>query len=97
LLWTEHHPTIDLHHQVYFAPGRRLRFDFAHWGSKVAIEVQGGIWIKGGHSTPKGIQQDYEKLNTAQALGWLVFQVTDESMNDLAVLNQIAGAIAGRS
>lgn len=96
LLWAEHYPKIDLHSQVYFAKGRKLHFDFAHWPSKTAIEIQGGIWIQGGHSTPKGIQQDYEKLNLAQSLGWLVFQVTAESMNGLDVLGQIAGAIEAR-
>lgn len=64
---------------------RMYRFDFA-WpnvdtGGGVAIEVQGGIWRRGGGAhTGKGHLRDMEKLNLAQALGWRVLQRTPQNL-----------------
>ena len=54
--------------------GRRWRFDFAYPEHKIGIEVQGGIYSRGAHARGVGLERDYEKLNTAQMLGWRVFQ-----------------------
>lgn len=59
-----------------FDSSRRWRFDFAYSDRKIGIEVQGGIWIKGGHNTGKGIEKDYEKLNNALLQGWKVLLFT---------------------
>ena len=92
-LWVKLFPEIDLHAEHQFDENRKFRFDFAHILSKTAIEVQGGIWIKGGHSTPKGIQRDYEKLNLAQSLGWRVFLLTAETCEYEAELSAIANVM----
>ena len=49
-LWQEHGPIgLDLTPEHRFAPGRRLRFDYAHLPSKTAIEIEGLVWFgKGG-------------------------------------------------
>jgi hypothetical protein len=36
----------------------------------VYLEVQGGIWIKGGHNRGAQMKKDWEKANEASALGW---------------------------
>lgn len=38
----------------------------------VAIEVQGGIWTRGRHTRGAALVKEWEKLNTAAALGWRV-------------------------
>ena len=38
----------------YFNPARKWRFDFAHLESRVAIELEGGIWSGGRHTRPPG-------------------------------------------
>lgn len=38
--------------------------------SKVYLEVQGGIWIGGGHNRGAQMKKDWEKYNTATELGW---------------------------
>jgi hypothetical protein len=65
-----------------FHPERLWRLDFAWVAPKVAIEVQGGIWLKGrtGHSTGKGLANDYEKHNAVVQLGWLLLYFTPEQM-----------------
>lgn len=50
--------------------GRRFRWDFAWPEHKLLVEVQGGIWQRGGHSTGKGITRDAEKLNLASLAGY---------------------------
>ncbi len=74
-------PAPELQHK-FAAPERRWAFDYAWPGNlgMVAIEVQGGIWVRGAHS--RGAQQlkDFEKLNAAQLRGWRVFQVTPDQL-----------------
>jgi len=48
-----------------FHPERRWRFDFCWPGFKLAVEVEGGIFIGRGHSRPKWIVKDMEKYNQA--------------------------------
>lgn len=60
-----------------FHPSREWRFDVAWPKYKVALEVHGGGWNPGksGHHTGVGAAADWEKLNAAQMLGWIVLQV----------------------
>ncbi len=61
--------------EYYFHPERKWRFDFAHEGYRIAVELQGGIFgKKSGHNSGVGIRNGMEKLNEAQRLGWRVFQ-----------------------
>lgn len=62
--------------QYRFHPERRWRFDFAWPERKVAVEVDGGIWINGRHNRASGYEADCEKLNEAACLGWRVIRVT---------------------
>lgn len=95
-LWTYLFPDIDLNTEVTLIPKRRFRFDYVHEPSKVAIEINGQIWHKGGHSSGKGLQRDYEKLNLAQSLGYKVFQLSGNMINE-EWLNIIATTINNSS
>ena len=48
--------------------GRRWRFDICWPDHRVAIEVNGGIWIRGGHNRGAQMLKDWEKWNTATAI-----------------------------
>ncbi len=80
-LWIELYPDIDLETEVRLIPKRKFRFDYVHFDSKVAIEINGQIWHQGGHSSGTGLQRDYEKLNLAQSSGYKVFQLSKEMIN----------------
>ncbi len=58
-----------------FHPTRKWRFDFAHLASRVAIEIEGGVWSGGRHTRGAGFVTDCEKYNAALALGWRVFRL----------------------
>ena len=53
-----------------FHPVRKWRFDLAWPEKKLYLEVDGGIWIKGGHNRGAQMKKDWEKRNAASILGW---------------------------
>jgi len=75
----------DLVAEHRFAPPRKWRFDRAHLGARVAIEIDGGTQRGGRHVTGAGFTRDCEKLNTAAARGWLVFRLTSDMLRDAPV------------
>ena len=63
-----------------FAPPRRWRFDYAFPQHKVAVEVEGGVWIRGRHTRGAGFVKDLEKYSEAAILGWAVIRVVPDSL-----------------
>ena len=58
-----------------FHPERKWRLDWSWPDRKVAVEVHGSVWMQGRHTRGGGFLNDREKMNTAQAMGWKVFEV----------------------
>ena len=78
-----------------FHPTRRWRFDYAIPEHKIALEVEGGVWTGGRHTSPKGFLGDIEKYNTATLMGWRVFRTTPDELYKLSTINLIKSAIWG--
>lgn len=81
--------------QVAFAKAirRKWLFDFAWPDIKLAVEVQGGIWMRrGAHNTGTAITRDCEKGNEAILLGWTVLHVTTDQVDNLQALDWIIRA-----
>lgn len=74
-------------------PGRRFRWDIAFKEKRLLIEVNGGIWHKGGHSTGKGITRDCEKNNLAVLLGYRCLAVTADHIKSGQALKWILEAL----
>ena len=53
-----------------FHPVRRWRIDFAWPFYKLAVEIEGGIFIRGRHVRGKGFVGDMQKYNALTELGW---------------------------
>jgi very-short-patch-repair endonuclease len=70
----------ELVEEYRFHPVRKWRYDFAHISSKVAVELQGGIWSGGRHGRGYGIVGDYEKMNESQFCGWTVIQLSSKQI-----------------
>lgn len=66
--------------EVRFHEVRRWRFDYAWIGPKIAVEIEGGIWIKGAHTRGAHFLSDAEKYNVATAQGWRVFRFTPQQL-----------------
>lgn len=59
---------------------RKFRWDFAFPSQRLALEIDGGVWVKGGHSTGTGILRDMEKLNTGTVNGWRLLRLTPQQV-----------------
>lgn len=77
-----------------FNPERRWRFDFGWPEKKVALEVEGGIWIQGRHSRGgSAFIADCDKYNAATLAGWKVFRVTHEHIKSGDAINLVQKAL----
>lgn len=73
---------LEISMEFKFHPVRKWRFDYAITdpNTKIAIEVEGGVFTGGRHTRPLGFLGDMEKYNQAALLGWRVFRVTPEEL-----------------
>ncbi|HAX26171.1 MAG TPA: hypothetical protein DCX80_14215 [Chloroflexi bacterium] len=78
-----------------FHPVRRWRFDLAWPDRMLAVEVQGGIYRGGGHTSVAGLKRDIEKSNAATMLGWRVLLVHGDMVRDGTALALIEDALRG--
>lgn len=81
-LIAELYPSLKITPEYKFHPTRRWRFDFAIEDSKIAFEIEGGIWVGGRHIHPLGFIKDCEKYNEAAKLGWKVYRLTPEFITE---------------
>jgi hypothetical protein len=57
-------------YEYKFHPVRRWRFDLCWLPQRLALEVQGGIFVRGRHSRGAALLKEWDKLNTAAGMGW---------------------------
>lgn len=65
-----------------FHETRKFRFDFAWIEEKLAVEIEGGIWINGGHNRGVGYSKDMEKYNLATLRGWRVLRFAPKDIKN---------------
>lgn len=85
--------------QVKGIPGRKFAFDRA-WPDAVppvAVDVQGAIYVRGGHSTGVGIERDTEKACLAALAGWRYLPVTEKQIKAGQAVEWIAAALGVRT
>ena len=73
--------------------GRKFRFDFAWLEQRLLVEVNGGTYTKGAHSTGQGIRRDYEKGNLATLAGWRVLSFDGKSVKSGEAVEVIRQAL----
>lgn len=61
-----------------FHPTRKWRFDFADIKNKIAVELEGGIWINGAHNRGAHYRSDTIKYNQATVLGWKILRYCNQ-------------------
>lgn len=57
-----------------------MRADFAWPEAAVALEIQGGQWVKSGHSSGSGLERDAIKALLAQLDGWALVSFTESML-----------------
>jgi very-short-patch-repair endonuclease len=76
-----------------FHPRRKWRFDFCWPEQQLALEIEGGTWIRGRHSRGQAFESDCEKYNEAALLGWRVLRVTTNMVQDGRALKYVERAL----
>lgn len=79
LKWFEAHGLAPVA-EYKFDEQRKWRFDFAFPSTRVALEVEGGVWTGGRHTRGAGFLKDIEKYNRAAVLGWRVLRTTPSEL-----------------
>lgn len=77
-----------------FHPERKWRFDFAIPERKIAVEIEGGIWVQGRHNSGAGMEKDMEKYNAAVDLGWKLYRFSSGHVKSGYAIETIARAYA---
>lgn len=66
--------------EVRFHPVRKWRIDVTATRTdgtrKLAIEIDGGVWVGGRHTRGAGVEKDNEKIAHLAMDGWLFLRVT---------------------
>lgn len=78
-----------------FHPTRKWRADFHIEGTKLLVEVEGGIWSGGRHTRGKGYLGDMDKYNAATAMGYQVFRFSTEQVISGFAIKQIEELVRG--
>lgn len=78
--------------EVRFDPTRKWRADF-QVGGHILIEIDGGTWTGGRHTSGAGYERDCEKLNEATILGFRVLRFTPGMVEDGRALKVLERAL----
>lgn len=80
-----------------FHPQRKWRFDYAWRDQKLAMEIEGGAFLKDGgrHTRGAGFRNDLAKYAEAAILGWRVIRVLPEQVENGQALKLIERALTG--
>ncbi len=95
-------PEPETEHQ--FAKPRKWRFDFAFivetqlllvtLRNRIAVEIEGGLYVKGGHSRGAAYEKNLEKYNEATIRGWQLYRFSTGQVKDgtaIAFMKKVFG------
>lgn len=77
--------------QCYFSLERDWVYDFAWIDKLICLDLQGGGWVRGGHSRELGMANDFNKHNAALLLGWRPFLASTSMIDNdpISLVNSI--------
>lgn len=81
--------------EVRFHPTRKWRFDLAYPDVKLAIECEGGTWVRGRHSRGKSFEADCEKYAEAVLLEWRILRATTDQVKNGTAAEWVERALKG--
>lgn len=80
-----------------FDPNRKWRIDFAWPDAKLAVEIEGGIWISGRHTRGVGVKGDMEKYNALALAGWCLLRFDGDAVRSGSAVQQVEAALKSRT
>lgn len=86
---------IRFEQEYKFHAKRKWRADFWIIGTKILVEVEGGIWSGGRHTRAKGYLGDMEKYNAAAILGFKVLRFDTQQVKSGLAIKQIENLVRG--
>jgi len=96
-LWHASYPCLARPEREYhFDPiYPRRRLDFAWPKLKLAVEIEGGMYVRGRHQRARGYTNDCRKYNAAVLLGWRVLRYTTLDMKErpMQVVAEVASQL----
>lgn len=75
------------------AMGREWRFDYAWIEERLALEVDGGLFVHGGHNRGGFILKTHEKQNAAAELGWRILHCVPKTLRTTATIELLQRAM----
>ncbi len=87
---------IEFEREFQFCESRKWRSDFHITGTKLLIEVEGGIWSGGRHTRGKGYLGDMEKYNEATALSYQLLRFSTEQVKSGFAVKKIEQVLEGK-
>lgn len=81
-MWVTTFPDIDLYTQIRLCDDTTHRFDFFHWPSQTAIEIDGAAFAGRNRSSHNG-GSNYRKDAIATYLGIAVIRITSTEIRDM--------------
>ena len=88
---------VSFEREQLLIPGRRFRFDFVITGSDLVIEVEGGTWSGGRHTSGVGFRSDCFKYNKALELGYRVLRYTTDMVTKGEAIAQVVDILGAES
>jgi len=79
--------------EVQFHSTRKWRFDYAWPQYRVALEIEGGVFTGGRHTSGAGFMKDAEKYNYAACMGWAIIRCMPRTLCVAETMTYIAQAI----
>lgn len=72
-----------------FHETRKWRVDYAWPEIKLAVEIEGGVFMAGRHSRGAGFRNDLEKYNTLTIMGWSLLRFLPEQIKQGIAISTI--------
>lgn len=76
-----------------FHETRKWKIDFAWPALKLAVELEGGIWTGGRHTSGAGWIKDAEKYNELSLMGWRLLRYHGGAVKDGSAIRQVEVAV----
>mgnify|MGYP003150479148 FL=1 len=80
--------------ELMLIPNRKFRFDFVIPQTNLVVEVEGGTWRGGRHTSGAGFRKDCEKYNLALEHGWRVLRFTTDMVRKGLALESVVRVLS---